>query len=199
MSSHTDVLLDDAQKMVSAAEAGSSLGANAVHRNSLWTSPVTEADAWLWSAYWTGVTARTAKSRELARIARKHLETGKGKVGLLSAFTRDDSDANIKRILRKTWGQVSSIATPTRGIAKVWSLGEEGVEEAKSVERSLRPIGSRIEAAAQKPGEEIRDTGNKIKTGLLVGIGVSLVGAWLLYRVAFPPPLRVNRGRSRSR
>ena len=199
MSSHTEVLLADARKMVADAQAGRPLAANPVHRNSLWTSPITEADAWLWSAYWTGVTARSAKSKELARIAASHLATGAGKVGLLASFTRDDSDANIKRILRQTWGQVSSIATPTRGIAKVWSLGEEGIAQAKDVERSLRPIGSRVETAAQKPGEQIRDTGDKIKTGLYVGIGVTVLGAWLLYRVAFPPPLRVNRGRSRTR
>ena len=197
MSSHTDVLLADARQMV--ADAGKPLPANPVHRNSLWVSPITEADAWLWSAYWTGVTARSAKSKELARIAASHLATGAGKVGLLASFTRDDSDANIKRILRQTWGQVSSIATPTRGIAKVWSLGEEGIAQAKDVERSLRPIGSRVETAAQKPGEQIRETGDKIKTGLYVGIGVTVLGAWLLYRVAFPPPLRVNRGRSRTR
>jgi hypothetical protein len=196
MSSHTDVLLADARQMV--ADAGKPLPANPVHRNSLWVSPITEADAWLWSAYWTAVTARRAKSPELARIARSHLATGESKTGLLARFTRDDSDGNIKRILRQTWGQVSSIATPTRGIAKVWSLAEEGVERTKNIEQDLRPIGTKLDAAAQRPGQ-ILDTGKKLQVGLLVGVGVSLLGAWLLYRVAFPPPLRVNRGRSRTR
>jgi hypothetical protein len=144
------------------------------------------------------VTARRAKSPELARIARSHLATGESKTGLLARFTRDDSDGNIKRILRQTWGQVSSIATPTRGIAKVWSLAEEGVERTKNIEQDLRPIGTKLDAAAQRPGQ-ILDTGKKLQVGLLVGVGVSLLGAWLLYRVAFPPPLRVNRGRSRTR
>jgi hypothetical protein len=204
VSSHTDVLLADARQMV--ANAGKPLPANPVHRNSLWVSPITEADAWLWSAYWTAVTARGAKSPELARIARSHLATGESKTGLLARFTRDDSDGNIKRILRQTWGQVSSIATPTRGIAKVWSLAEEGVERTKGIEQDLRPIGTKLDAAAQRPGQKIRegadtilDTGKKLQVGLLVGVGVSLLGAWLLYRVAFPPPLRVNRGRSRTR
>lgn len=196
MSSRTDVLLTDARTMV--ANAGLPLPPNQTHRNSLWTAPITEADAWLWAAYWTAVTARGAQSPELARIARGHLATGESKVGFLATFTRDDSDANIKRILRQTWGQVASIATPNRGIAKVWSLAEQGVSEAKSIEQDRRPLGAKVDALAQKPGQEIRDAGNKIKIGLFVGIGVSLVGAWLLYRVAFPPPLRVNRVRSRT-
>jgi len=197
MSSRTDVLLAEARKMV--AEAGRPLPSNQAHKNSLWTAPITEGDAWLWAAYWTAVTARGAQSPELARIARSHLATGEGKTGFVATFTRDDSDKNIKRILRETWGQVSSIATPNRAIAKVWSLAEQGVADAKSIEQDQRPIGSKVDALAQKPGQEIRDTGNKMTTGLLVGIGVSVVGAWLVFRVMFPPPLRVNSGRSRTR
>lgn len=200
MSSHTDTLLAEARKMVEAAEAGSPLPASVSHKNSLWISPITSADAYLWSAYWTAFLGRQAKSRELVRNARKQYDQGRSTSSIFSTFTRDDSTANVQRILRTTWGQVNAVATPPKSIAKVWSMAEEGVERVKGYEREARPIGSRIESAANLPAQVAQETQEKAKTGLLVIAAVGALGAFILYRVMFPPPLRVNRGpRSRRR
>ena len=200
MSTHTDVLAAEAARMVAGAEAGLPLPADLMHKNSVWVSPITEADAWLWSAYWTGVTARSAKSPELARIARAHLKKGTGLTSWTSTFTADNSEGNIKAILRATWGQVSSLATPNRQIAKVWSLGDQNIAEGKRIERDVRPAATRVESALTAPADAARaalDAARKARNVWLGFAGVSLVGAYLLYRVLLPPPLRVNRARKR--
>lgn len=201
MSSHTDVLAAEAARMVAGAEAGLPLPADLAHKNSVWVSPVTEADAWLWAAYWTAVTSRSAKSPELARLARAHLKRGADLTGWTSMFTSDNSEGNIKAVLRTTWGQVASVATPSRQIAKIWSLGEQSIAEGKRIEKDVRPTATRVEAALTTPADAARaaaDAARKARNVWLGFAGLSLVGAYLLYRVLLPPPLRVNRG-SRKR
>lgn len=200
MSLHTDTLLAEAKRMVEAAEASTPLPGNVSHKNSLWVSPITSADAYLWSAYWTAFLGRQAKSRELVSNARKQYDQGRSTSSFFSTFTRDDSTANIQRILRTTWGQVNAVATPPKSIAKVWSMGEEGVERVKGYEREARPISSRIDSSANLAAQVAQETQKKAQTGLLVIAAVGALGAFILYRVMFPPPLRVNRGpRSRRR